>query len=507
MNHEIKAIRELIRTGEKIFDQPIRYYLTFILVITFFRAAFIPTMGLMPQDAYYYFYSEHLSLSYYDHPPMIAYLLKLFSILGKSVWVVKLTSFVTASFILVSFYILSRRIWDIKHSVLTTALFSSTVMMSILSVLSGPDLPLVLFWIWAMIFAHRSVQNNKAIDWILTGLFMGLSFDGKYTGILLPGCLFLYLIFFRKELLKRIWPYVGMLIMALTIAPVFYWNYIHDFASFTYQSTTRANVIAEDHWKPTHLLGSIAQQSVVVGPVIFFVLSFVVYQFFIKNWKRIKGNQDTLFLLAFYIPVFSLFMGISLIYWVKLNWFMPAYIAGFLLLPHVLKKSWVIWQFRVSVFLHVLLAIQVWLYPINIQSDDTWYGWDQLAEVVEDYQELYPSAFVVAGDHYKTTAELMFYMDQKVYGENVFGKRSVHFDYIGDHLPDLNGMDAIYVDSDTRFKDLEKGRELPPEVKKSFEQCVELNPAIIQSGGKAVRKFNIFYCKNYTWSLYEPVTK
>ncbi len=48
-------------------------------------------MGMMPQDAYYDFYAQHLALSYYDHPPMIAYILRLFTTLfGKKVFVLKL---------------------------------------------------------------------------------------------------------------------------------------------------------------------------------------------------------------------------------------------------------------------------------------------------------------------------------------------------------------------------------------------------------------------------------
>jgi len=41
-----------------------------LLLILVLRFAFIGLMGLMPQDAYYFFYSEHPALSYYDHPPL-----------------------------------------------------------------------------------------------------------------------------------------------------------------------------------------------------------------------------------------------------------------------------------------------------------------------------------------------------------------------------------------------------------------------------------------------------
>ena len=43
-----------------------------------FRLMLFPFMGLMPQDAYYYLYGQNLSLSYFDHPGMIGYLLKNF---------------------------------------------------------------------------------------------------------------------------------------------------------------------------------------------------------------------------------------------------------------------------------------------------------------------------------------------------------------------------------------------------------------------------------------------
>ncbi len=69
-----------------------------------FRFLLLPFMGLMPQDAYYHFYGEHLALSYFDHPGMIGYILRGFTdVFGKTVFVVKLADFVVTSFTLFSF--------------------------------------------------------------------------------------------------------------------------------------------------------------------------------------------------------------------------------------------------------------------------------------------------------------------------------------------------------------------------------------------------------------------
>ncbi len=45
-----------------------RWLMLSALAIFLLRTIFIWRMGLMPQDAYYYFYTEHPAISYFDHP-------------------------------------------------------------------------------------------------------------------------------------------------------------------------------------------------------------------------------------------------------------------------------------------------------------------------------------------------------------------------------------------------------------------------------------------------------
>lgn len=140
----------------------------------------------MPQDAYYYFHGEHLSLSYFDHPSMIGYLLRLFTaIFGTSVFVVKLTDFVVTSATLFAFYKLSGCFLSEKKQKLAMGLIGSTFLISVLSVISTPDVPLLLFWSLTIIALYYAIFKQQKIYWLLTGLFMGLAFDSKYTAVLL----------------------------------------------------------------------------------------------------------------------------------------------------------------------------------------------------------------------------------------------------------------------------------------------------------------------------------
>src|SRR3954469_16107877 len=59
-------------------------FVAILVGINLLRFAFAPTFELLPQEAYYFLYSQHLALSYFDHPPVLALVLRLFTdVLGK----------------------------------------------------------------------------------------------------------------------------------------------------------------------------------------------------------------------------------------------------------------------------------------------------------------------------------------------------------------------------------------------------------------------------------------
>ena len=111
------------------------------------RFLFTGVMGIMPQDAYYDFYAQHLDLSYYDHPPLIAYLLRFFtSLFGKKVFVLKLADTSVTLLTVIAFYQLAKKFLSGQKALVATVLLISTFMISILSLISTPDVPLMFCW-------------------------------------------------------------------------------------------------------------------------------------------------------------------------------------------------------------------------------------------------------------------------------------------------------------------------------------------------------------------------
>ena len=484
----------------------IQYYIknypgiSLVLAFQLFRFLLLPFMGLMPQDAYYHFYGENLSLSYFDHPGMIGYILRIFTaVFGKYVFTLKLADFVITSFTLLSFYKLASYFLSAQKLQNAIVLIGTSIFISILSFNSTPDVPLLLFWTLALIFLYKAIFEDKKIYWIWAGITMGLAFDSKYTALFLQIGLIGFLVFSNKyrKLLLSPWLWTSMIIGALVTFPVFWWNYQHDFVSFLFQSSNRTGEISEFKISPTNFFGAIGHQLLLLLPVLFLVIVVLTLKYLKKIVIKFNLPSDKiLFLLAFFIPTFVGFFSLTFIYWVKLNWMMPSYITGIILAGIFFSKKLIKIQVIISIVIHVLVSLQVLFYLVPIKSDDTWVGWEELAIETQKLQKEYPDTFIFSADNYKTSAVLNFYLDEKIYAQNIIGLHAKHFDYLGDDLSTLNGKDAIFIDSDSRFKNYDK-RKLKPELSDFFQKVEQLEPIIIKKGDRDIRKFWVFYCSNY----------
>jgi len=475
--------------------------ISWILGFQLFRLLLLPFMGLMPQDAYYYLYGQNLSLSYFDHPGMIGYLLRIFtSILGDTVFAIKLTDFVITSLTIFSFYKLASYFLSKQKLQRAILLLISTIFVSILSFNSTPDVPLLLFWTLSLICLYKAIFEEKKWYWIFAGIAMGLAFNSKYTALLLQIGLFLFVIFSNKyrKLLISPWFWTAIIISALVTTPVWYWNYQNDFASFVFQSSERTNSISEFKISPTKFLGAVGHQMLLLLPVLFILFITLTYKYIKRVVLKFKfPNAKTLFLCAFFIPTFLGFFSLTPIYWVKLNWMMPSYITGIILAAIFINSKLIKTQLIFSIVFHLLISLQILFYLVPIKSDDTWVGWEELSEKTIELQKEYPNTFVFSNDNYKTTACLNFFMDQKIYAQNIIGLPALHFDYLRDDLSMLKSKNALFIDSDKGFKNKDKKGNYRPELDNYFKNITELEPVIIKINNKEVRKFWVFYCTDY----------
>lgn len=482
---------------------PVHFILWGIIAIVMVRITLVFTMGMMPQDAYYYLYSEYLSLSYFDHPPMVAWILRMFSLLfGKTVIGVKLTNFIVTGFTVFAFYHLSRQFYKGFYLERSLYLLLSTMMISILSLVTTPDVPLLLFWTLSVLFMYRAVDENRLQDWLMAGLMSGLAFDSKYTAVILWVGLVGFLITFppKRHLLRSYKPYVSLLLFILAISPVIIWNIQHDWMSIRFQSSERVDDMNVFRIQLKYFFGNIGTQMFLLMPILYIFVLIGVFRG-IRHYfeSRFQPDFQQWFLWWFSAPLILGFILLSLVYWVKLNWTMPAYITGILLAGTIIPRKWVRIQIIVSLIFHFAFLIQVFYYPVPVKSDDTWWGWNQLAQKVQEIQHSDPDAFIFSDDGYKTAAQLSFHMDKKIYSGNIIGKEGLQFDVIDPDLSSLIGRNGFFIDSEKRFDSLEKSEKNIEALTSHFETVTQLAPIILYDGaGEPERKFLIYYLTNYT---------
>jgi hypothetical protein len=190
-------------------------------------------------------------------------------------------------------------------------------------------------------------------------------------------------------------------------------------------------------------------------------------------------------------------MLISPVYWVKLNWMMPAYITGIIWVSAWMGMKYIRWQWVVSMVIHLALAVEILFYPVPIHSDDTMIGWEGLGKAAREIRRQYPDDFIFSADDYKTSAMLNFYLPELVYSRNVIGENALQFDYIGTDLRKLEGRNAIFINSLTDVKDEVDERAFVKDLQPYFAEVEPLQPIVVKLHGRVVRKFLVYRCFGY----------
>lgn len=470
-------------------------------IVVVLRFVFIFIMGPMPQDAYYFFYSQHPALSYFDHPPMIAVMLRVFSsVFGNNVIAIKIADSCITFITIVLFADLANCFLGYKQLKKAMLLLLSTLMVTILSLVSTPDAPLLLFWTLSLYLLYKTIFQKRSVYWLWSGIAMGLAFDSKYTAIFIPAGIILFLILskpHRHHLVSK-WFWLAVVAFFVVISPVMIWNAEHHFASFLFQSSSRVNSSTGVHFQIRYFLGLIGHQSLVITPILLVFLVWLVFTVLKKYRLNFSGMApEKLFLLCFFLPLATSFILLSFLCWVKLNWLMPCYITGIIWASIYIPRKWVFYQMTFSFVVHVLMAVEIIFYPFPVQSDDTWFGWGNLAAQVGQLKKAHPSAFVFSADGYKTSAELNLLMPGFTYSQNVIGENALEFDYVNADLSSLKGKDALFIDSEPLFKNDDKGARSNEKLLQYFRSVEELNPILIKSNGHTVRKFLVYHCKGY----------
>jgi 4-amino-4-deoxy-L-arabinose transferase-like glycosyltransferase len=207
---------------------------------------------LTADEAYYWVWSKAPAWGYLDHPPMVAWWIRIGTGIGGDHPVaVRLLGPVAA---LLGSLLLLRAAEDIapgrRAGLPAVLLLNATLALNAGAVIMTPDTPLLFFWTASLACLGRLIRTGNRAWWLAFGVAAGLALDSKYTAFLLGASVLLWVaIVPAARRLARGWQFwaAGAVAVAL-FAPVLAWNAAHGFASFARQGGRTGN------WHPADAL-------------------------------------------------------------------------------------------------------------------------------------------------------------------------------------------------------------------------------------------------------------
>lgn len=219
-------------------------------VLLLLRLGFTVFAYPLGDEAYYWIWGQNPELSYFDHPPLNAWLLGLSSLLfGWSNLAIRVPALLTLAGTVAVFWLWSRRIEDADQEHwfwLAVVAWFATPMIGIFSGMVFSDHLLIFLCLCALYAFSRFFEtwDSGQPAWrhlFVAGVVLGLAALSKYNAVFVGVAVVLHILLApsRWRLLAHWQPYAAAGLCLLVLSPVLWWNATHGFASFAFHTAGR----------------------------------------------------------------------------------------------------------------------------------------------------------------------------------------------------------------------------------------------------------------------------
>ena len=213
---------------------------------------------LDPDEAYYWVYASQLAPGYYDHPPAVALMIAAgYQLFANELGVRLLTGLLHVG-TLVGIWVLVGKPSGKKNTWLLIAMLTAMPMLQVYAFITTPDVPLLFFGVWYLVGFRRFLKQPSAGRALLLGVLMAALLYSKYHGLVWIGLI--GLAHFRT-LVRQPWFYIAAAIGFVLFLPHLYWQYDHNFPSFTYHLSGR-----DDPYEFKHTTSYLLNQVAIFSP-------------------------------------------------------------------------------------------------------------------------------------------------------------------------------------------------------------------------------------------------
>ncbi len=303
-----------------------------ILIASIVKTIIAITTELGNDEVYYRLYASSLQWNYFDHPPMVGWLIRLttFNLFFDNGFTIRLGAILCSAAATWVLYKCGKKLSSAYAGFLAALIYTASIYGSIIAgTFILPDAPQMLCWVTALyllikISASRSINIKTRNDILLFGLVSGIALMCKFHSVFLWVGFGLFVLIYQRDWLKHWSFYIAALITLLCFVPVIVWNIQNDFVTFFYHGK-RVDV-ASGGINFESMLSFIGGQIFYSNPVVFFI----IVAGLLKNNYRINPAQTKILLLVSF-PLIILSTGVSLFKELLPHWTGPAF-SGLILL-------------------------------------------------------------------------------------------------------------------------------------------------------------------------------
>ena len=406
------------------------------LLIKLTLAFIIPLSG---DEAYFLLWGQYPDLGYYDHPPMVGWVLHLMLYLGHAEVVLRLPVILTYPLIGYGIYRLLKPLDEDKAALIAILFLISPI--NILNVAITTDTTLILFSFLSFAALYKALQKNHYGWYALAGIFFGLAFLSKYFAVLLGLTYLVYLILTAKSKQKTL----GFALLYLASLPFallnLYWNYTHCWDNIMFNLYNRNESAHFSFRTIVMFLG--VQLYLMTPPLAYYAIKKR------NELKQVfKGEQLQLFLFVFLVPM-TLFALLSLVRVVGMHWVLSFYPALYLLLYKLLSRKELTSVLKFMAWfsgLHLAAILVIANMPMETWKSNKLYNGVVMSfehnKIVEQLRPYEQQQFLLSTDGYSPSATMSYYYGSRffVFGEDGFHAR--HDDILTD-FREFNGRNIL----------------------------------------------------------------
>jgi 4-amino-4-deoxy-L-arabinose transferase-like glycosyltransferase len=380
-----------------------------LLLLSLFLMQLMVSSGfeLAHDEAYYWLFSRHLDWGYFDHPPLVAVVIRMFSFLPQAEWSVRL------GFILLQFstIFLIFKMIEPRYHMRATILFFAFPLASLSGLLALPDMPL-LFMTAAYCFTLKNFLEKRSTYWaMILALTIPFLLYAKYHGIIV--------IFFTILALPKLFKdkrfYLITAVSLLLFLPHLLWQYQNDFVTLRYHFIERPPSAFSLKRIAEFLVVQVGLAGVLAGPLVWWAsIKRPIANEFERVMKFISLGTVVFFLISTFSKKF------------EANW------TVFLTIPLIyLSVSSFIWERKtVKILLYcsfslIVLARLLFLYPaelIGLKRLKEFEGWNKWAHAINKECD-----GILVANSYQIASKLSYYLKKEVHSMN-YQSRKNQFD-------------------------------------------------------------------------------